>query len=207
MWGLVAASALGGLGAGLGLWSGISQAKAAAKEADRRRAAEILSAKYQYSATESAANLTKATTRELTNNAINEALRAGSSQQREVSKEVDKAISSQVAAGEGLTSGRSAGRDIVTTLVKGSKAIQGTKQETSNMISQLVSYQDQQANEINNQLIGAYNQMYSVLTTPGQIYKENRAAIVSGAIQGGLAGYALGSSFGSSSGSSSKKGK
>jgi hypothetical protein len=184
-------------GAALALFSGIGAQRAAADEADRRREAEMLSAMYQYSAAESAIKLMKSTLEASTLNATYEALREGGAQQREVSKEIDKAVSTQVAASEGLTSGRSAGRQIATTLVKGSKAIQETQQQTANMISQLVDYKDSKTNELNNKLIESYNSMYSVLTTPGDIYRGSNAEIVASMFKGAATGAKLASSFGS----------
>ena len=184
-------------GAALGMASAISGQRAAAKEADRKREAEMLAAKMQYAATESSVNLMKASSREQTTNAVQEALRAGAANSSDVNKQITQVASQAMAQSEGLTSGRSKGRQMVSLYIKGNDALQKTQSQTTSVINQMVDKQDQYTNDLNNKLMSAHQQMANVLTTPGNIYQGSNAAILQAGIQGAQAGASLGSSFGS----------
>ena len=183
--------------AGISMASAIQGQRAAAKEADRKREAEILSAQLQYSATESSVNLMKASSREQTANAIQEALRVGADNDREVNSQIQQAASTVMAQSEGLTSGRSRGRQMISLYMKGNDALQNSKSQTTSVINQMVDKQDQQTNDLNNKLLSAHQQMAAVLTTPGNIYRGSNMAILQAGVQGAATGASLGSSFGS----------
>jgi predicted ATP-binding protein involved in virulence len=180
------------IGAGASLWSGIAGAKAAAKEADRRREAEMDAAKMQYAATEHSVNLMKAANQEALNNYYEDVLRASAAQTREVKQEIQKAGSTLQAQSEGVTSGRSKGREMISLAVKGAEAMQESKQQGADLISQAALEKDRQQNELNNKLFSAHQEMASVLSTPGQIYRQNRAQLIGNTISAGAQGAALG---------------
>ena len=178
--------------AGISMASAIQGQRAAAKEADRKREAEILSAQLQYSATESSVNLMKASSREQTANAIQEALRVGADNDREVNSQIQQAASTVMAQSEGLTSGRSRGRQMISLYMKGNDALQNSKSQTTSVINQMVDKQDQQTNDLNNKLLSAHQQMAAVLTTPGNIYRGSDVAILQAGLQGASSGASLG---------------
>ena len=188
--------------AGISMGSAIMGQRAAAKEADRKRAAEILSAQLQYSATESSVNLMKNSSREQTGNVIQEALRVGAANDRKVGQQVQQVVSKVVAQSEGLTSGRSKGRQMISLYMKGNEALQESKSKTTSMVNQLADKQDQYTNDLNNKLLSAHQQMASVLTTPGNIYQGNNMAILQAGVQGAATGASLGNSFSSFGGAS-----
>ncbi len=189
-----------GTSAALSLASGIMGAKGAAKEADRKRQAEMDAAKYKYSAKESATNLQKAVLNEQTRNAQIEVLRAGAEQNREVKKEVDKATSTLQADSEGLTSGRSGARHMMQLQMKGAQAVHDSNTMASNQISAMVENKDKMTNELNASLMSAHSELSGVLSTPGQIYQQNVAALVSGTVNSGVQGASAGVSMGSALG-------
>ena len=178
---------------GSNLVSGIMGGKAAAKEADRRRDAEMKAAKMKYKSMESSVNIMKAAGEEAATNAAGEALRAGGAANQDVRDKVQEATSTSLSKSEGLTSGRSAGRDMVSLKIKGNKVLQDTKQETQNMISEITMLQDKQTNDLNNQLLAAHQDMTNVLTTPGATYQQNVAGLVSSTIGATANGAMLGS--------------
>jgi hypothetical protein len=175
--------------------SGILGGKAAAKEADRRRKAEMAAAEAQYSAVESSVNLMKAAGREAAYNASLEVLRAEGVQSREIEGDIQEATSTLQSRSEGLTSGRSKGRQMLEVKIKGRQAIERSEQQGADMISQINKAQDKQSNDLNNQLLSAHQELTSVLSTPGEIYHQNVAGLVgntvSSAIKGGMLGYAI----------------
>ena len=192
--------------AGISMGSAIMGQRAAAKEADRKRAAEILSAQLQYSATESSVNLMKNSSREQTGNVIQEALRVGAANDRKVGQQVQQVVSKVVAQSEGLTSGRSKGRQMISLYMKGNEALQESKSKTTSMVNQLADKQDQYTNDLNNKLLSAHQQMASVLTTPGNIYQGNSMAILQAGVQGAATGASLGNSFSSFGGGGALQG-
>ena len=181
--------------AGISMASAIQGQRAAAKEADRKREAEILSAQLQYSATESSVNLMKASSREQTANAIQEALRVGADNDREVNSQIQQVASTVMAQSEGLTSGRSRGRQMISLYMKGNDALQNSKSQTTSVINQMVDKQDQQTNDLNNKLLSAHQQMAAVLTTPGNIYRGSDMAVLQAGVQGAATGVSLGASL------------
>ena len=185
------------VGAGWGMFSASHAAKAAAAEADRRRAAEILGAKRLYSATEDSTNIMKGVAREQAANAINEALRAGMANDNQVKKEIDVVASKQLASSEGLTSGRSRGRAMVTTYIKGNQALAQSKTQTASMINQIIDQKDKLHNDMNNRLLQAHQEMTSILTTPANVFEASWVDIVSGGLSGAASGASLGASLGS----------
>jgi uncharacterized protein YicC (UPF0701 family) len=182
-------------GAVIGAVSSIMGGKAAAKEADRRRAAEIAGAKLNYASTESAANLMKAQNREYTANMMQEALRAGAAQNQDVREEVTRVGSTLMAQSEGLTSGRSKGRQMVELQVKGNQVLQQSKGQTVNVLNKLVEQQDKTTNDLNNKLLSSWQEMSTVLTTPGAIYQQNPLEVVQAGISGAQQGASLHSSM------------
>jgi hypothetical protein len=198
-----------GVMGGLSLVSGIFGAKAAAREADRRRAAEMGAAQQKYSAVESAVNLMKAAGREAAYNASLEVLRAEGVQSRDIKDEIQRTTSTVQSKSEGLTSGRSKGREMLEVQIKGRQAIEKSKQQGADMISNITKAQDKQANDLNNKLLSAHQELTSVLSTPGQIYQQNVASLVGSTISSGIQGAALGANISSglsSSTASSTKG-
>ena len=182
-------------GAAVGMASSIMGAKAAAKEADRRRAAEIAGDKLNYNSTEAAANLMKAQNREYTANMMQEALRAGAAQNQDVREEVTRVGSTLMAQSEGLTSGRSKGRQMVELQVKGNQVLQQSKGQTVNVLNKLVEQQDKTTNDLNNKLLSSWQEMSTVLTTPSAIYQQNPLEVVQAGISGAQQGASLGSSM------------
>ena len=175
--------------------SSIMGAKAAAKEADRRRAAEIAGAKLNYASTEAAANLMKAQNREYTANMLEEALRAGAAQNQDVREEVTRVVSSLSAQSEGLTSGRSKGRQMIDLQIKGNKALLDSKSQTASMMNKVLENQDKTTNDLNNKLVSSWQEMASVLSTPGAVYQQNPLEVVQAGISGAQQGASLGSSM------------
>ena len=194
------AAGVGATTAGLSLWSGIAGAKGAAKEADRKRKAEMRAAHSKYSMKEANVNLQKAVLREETTNAQAEVLRAGAEQNREVKKEVDKATSTLQADSEGLTSGRSGARHMMQLQMKGAQAVHDSNTMASNQISAMVENKDKMTNELNASLMSAHSELSGVLSTPGQIYQQNVAALVAGTVTAGAQGAMMGASIGKSAG-------
>jgi len=186
---------IGGVTLATSLFSGIEGGKAAAKEADRKRKAEMYAATTQYKMKESNTNLQKAVLREQTLNAQVEVLRAGAEQNREVKKKIQKAASTLQASSEGLTSGRSGGRQMMVLQQKGAQAIHDSKTQASNQIAQMVENKDKLNNKLNADLMSSYAQMVGVLSTPGQIYQQNVAALVGGAVSAGAQGASMGTSL------------
>ena len=182
------------------LASGIMGAKAAAKEANRKRAAEMSSAKYKYSMIEANTNLQKQVLNEQTKNAQIEVLRAGAEQNRDVKKEVDKATSTLQASSEGLTSGRSGGRAMMNLQMKGAQAVHDSKTQASNQISAMVDQKDKMTNDLNSKLLGAHQELSGVLSTPSQIYQQNVAALVADTAKAGMSGAMMGSSLSAAGG-------
>ena len=180
--------------AGLSLASGIMGAKGAAKEADRKRKAEMQSAKLKYGMKEANTNLQKQVLNEKTLNAQKEVLRAGAEQNRDVKKEVDKATSTLQASSEGLTSGRSGGRAMMNLQMKGAQAVHDSKTQASNQISAMVDQKDKMTNDLNSKLLGAHQELSGVLSTPGQIYQQNVAALVADTAKAGMSGASMGAS-------------
>lgn len=180
----------------VGMVSSITGARAAAKEADRRRAAEIAGAKLNYASTEAAANLMKAQNREYTANMLQEALRAGAAQNQDVREGVTRVVSTVLSRDEGLTSGRTKGRQMVDLQIKGNKALLDSKSKTTSVMNQLIEKQDKTTNDLNNKLVSAWQEMSSVLTTPGAIYQQNPLEVVQAGISGAMQGASLGSSMG-----------
>ena len=174
------------------LVSGIMGGKAAAKEADRRREAEMKAAKMKFAAEQSSINIMKEAGREASLNAVSEVARAGGAQKQKIKDEVQKATSTSLANSEGVTSGRSKGRDMVSLKIKGNKVVEASKQEEANMISKITEAQDKQTNDLNNKLFGAHQQLTNVLSTPGAIYQQNVAGLVGGTINAGFSGAQLG---------------
>ena len=199
-WAAIGAMALMSIG------SSIMGGKAAAKEADRRRAAEIAGAKLNYASTEAAANLMKAQNREYTANMMQEALRAGAAQNQDVREEVTRVGSTLMAQSEGLTSGRSKGRQMVELQVKGNQILQQSKGQTVNVLNKLVEQQDKTTNDLNNKLLSSWQEMSTVLTTPGAIYQQNPLEVVQAGISGAQQGASLGSSMKSAGMFSASKG-
>ncbi len=191
---MIAAAAAGM--AGLSMVSSYMQSKAQRKAADRARRAEILGAKKLYSSTENSINIMKAANREVTANLIQEALRAGAANSTTIKEDIKKVASSQVASNEGLTSGRSRGRALVSTYTKGNKLMSESKSETSSMINQLTDAKDKATADMNNQLIAAHQEMSTILTTPGAVYKQDPFAILNAGISGAASGASLASALG-----------
>ncbi len=192
MSGFIAGAAIVG---GLSLISGIEGAKAAAKEADRKRKAEMNAAKYQYAAKEAAVNLQKAVLGEQTLNAQVEVLRAGAEQNRTVKKEVQKATSTLQASSEGLTSGKSGARQMMVLQQKGAQAVHDSKTQASNQIAQMAENKDKLNNKLNADLMSSYAQMVGVLSTPGQVYQQNVAELMSNTVGAGIKGGSMGMSL------------
>lgn len=186
---------VGGL-AGLSMINSFMGDRAAAKEADRMRAAEMFGAKKIYSATEDSVNIMKAANRESTQNAIQEALRVGMATNVQVKQDITKIASSQAASSEGLTSGRSKGRQMVSLYTKGNKALAESKAQTSSIINQLVDEQDRATNNLNNKLISAHQEMSTILTTPGAIHRSDPLGIINAGISGAASGFSLASAIG-----------
>ena len=176
--------------------SSISSQQANASAADKARAAEMAGASLQYASSENATNIMKAANMEATNNAIQEALRVGAANNQDVRDEVTKATSSMSASNEGLTSGRSQGRQMVSLQIKGNKALNDSKSKTSNMINQLTEAQDKATNDLNNKLFNDYQQMATVLTTPGAVYQGSAMETVAAGVGGAAQGYSIGNSAG-----------
>jgi len=197
MWMMAGGAAIG---AGASLWSGIEGAKSAAKEADRKRKAEMQGAILSYSAQQESTNMQKAVIREETANAQVEVLRAGAEQNRDVKKEVDKATSTLQASSEGLTSGRSGGRAMMNLQMKGAQAVQDSKTQASNQISAMVDQKDKMTNDLNSKLLGAHQELSGVLSTPSQIYQQNVAALVADTAKAGMSGAMMGSSLSAAGG-------
>jgi len=173
--------------------------QAAAKEANRRRAAEMKAAKQQFSATQDSVNLMKLAGRESLFNASEEVLRAGAESSREVRSQIQVAVSQSLASSEGITSGRSKGRQMMVLAQKGAEAVHDSKTEASNVLGQMVDAQDKQTNDLNNRLLSAHQELTAVLSTPGQVYQQNVAALVSSGISGAAQGFSLGKSIGAAS--------
>jgi hypothetical protein len=192
-----------GIMGGLSLLSGIGSAKAAAKEADRRRKAEMVSAQQKYAATEASVNLMKAAGREAAYNASLEVLRAEGVQSRDIEDEIQRTTSTVQAQSEGLTSGRSKGREMLEVQIKGRQALEKSEQQGADMISKITTAQDKQSNDLNNKLLSAHQELTSVLSTPGQIYQQNVAGLIGSTISSGIQGAALGASLGGSLGAAS----
>ncbi len=166
----------------------------AAEEADRRRAAEMLGAKKAYSSAESSINIMKAATREATANTITDVRRAGAGQHRDVKDKATETESTLMAQSEGLTSGRSKGREMTAQIVDGNKALLSSKSEETSMINKLVDTQDKITNDLNNKLFSSWQQMATVLTTPGATYYQgNVGDVFSAGLSGASAGHSLGS--------------
>ena len=182
--------------AGMSMVSNYMQSKAQRKAADKARRAEILGAKKLYSSTENSVNIMKAANREVTANLIQEALRVGASNNVTIKEGVKKVASSQVASNEGLTSGRSRGRALVSTYTKGNKLMSESQSETSSMINQLTDAKDVATNNLNNQLIAAHQQMSTILTTPGAVYKQDPFSVVNAGISGAASGISLANALG-----------
>jgi len=181
--------------AAISMISSIQGQAAAAREADRKRSAEIAGAKTGFLATQSSVNIMKRANRESSFNAINEALRAGAEQDRIVKAEIEVAGSKLKASSEGLTSGRSVGRQAVSLYVQGNKAVQQSKSQTASVINQITDQQDSMTNELNNRLLTSYQQMTAVLTTPGNIYQGNNGEVLSAGVQGASSGVSLSSAI------------
>jgi hypothetical protein len=177
------------------LVSGVLGSKAAAKEADRRRKAEMDAAEAKYSAIESSVNLMKAAGREAAYNASLEVLRAEGVQERELKGDIRETTSTLQSKSEGLTSGRSKGRQMLEVKIKGSQAIERSEQQGADMISQITKAQDKQSNDLNNQLLSAHQELTSVLSTPGEIYHQDVAGLVGNTINAGIKGAMIGSSL------------
>ena len=179
----------------VGMGSSIMGAKAAAKEADRRRAAEIAGAKLNYASTEAAANLMKAQNREYTANMLQETLRAGAAQNQDVREGVTRVVSTVLSRDEGLTSGRTRGRQMVDLQIKGNRALLDSKSKTTSVMNQLIEKQDKTTNDLNNKLVSAWQEMSTVLTTPGAIYKQNPLEVVQAGVAGAQQGASLATSL------------
>ena len=135
----------------------------------------------------------KAVNREVAGNLIQETMRAGAGQNQDVRDEITRAASTLSAQSEGLTSGRSKGRQMVELQVKGNKALQASKSQTSSMINNITDQMDAKTNELNNKLIAAHQEMATVLSTPGAVYQQNPMEVVQAGFQGAQAGASIGS--------------
>jgi hypothetical protein len=194
----MSAAILGGIAGGaFSMYSQVQADKAAAEEASRKRAEEILSAKRMYSSVESSSNIMKSVAREQSANAINEALRAGAAQDRQVKQEINKVASKQIAQSEGLTSGRSKGRAMISTYIQGNQALAQSKTQTASMVNQITDAKDKIQNDMNNRLLQAHQEMAAVLTTPTNVFQADWT----NTIAAGLSGFQQGASMGSSMGS------
>ena len=160
-----------------------------------------LAAKAGYSSTEDSVNIMKAVAREQTTNAVAETLREGAAQFTDVKQEVQSVTSKAVARGEGLTSGASRGRALITLQIKGQEALSKSKSQTSSQVNQLVDQQDKITNDLNNQLLTAYQDMASVLSNEGAAITGNTSRALSGAMSGAASGASLAGAVGSSGGS------
>jgi len=191
------ALALGG--AALGGVSSIFGNRAAAKAQREQIELQRLAATYKYKATEDSVNIMKALNREATYNAVNEVARAGSEDLRRTAQQVDKAEGTLQAQSEGLASGASKGRQMASLLIQGNKAMEDTKDKSVSMINQLVDNQDRNTNQLNNQLMKAYQDMSAVLSYEGI---DNSGArmnnFISGVAGGALSGLRLDSALGGS---------
>lgn len=169
---------------GTSVVSSIFGQRSAAREADRRREAEMLGATMQYAMSEASVNLMKGANREAAGNAIGEMLRAGAAQSNQVKGQIEQATSTLQASNEGITSGRSKGRQMVALQVQGTKAVLESKSKVATSIAQITDQMDKATNELNNKLFSDYNQMAAVLTTPGAIYQGNPMEILQSGISG-----------------------
>jgi len=149
----------------------------------------------QYNSSEASINLMKALGRETTLNAVAEASRAGGAANQDVRDKVQEAKSTTTAKSEGLTSGRSAGRKMIALQVEGNKILQDSKDKTSKMMIQIVDAQDAKTNELNQKLFNNYQEMATVLTTPGAIYQGSPLEVVSAGISGAAAGASLSGAY------------
>ena len=182
-------------GAAVGMASSIMGGKAAAKQADRMRAAEMVGAKLDYASTESSVNLMKAINREKTQNLVQEALRSGAAKDNNVRDEITRATSTLASQSEGLTSGRSKGRQMIEMQVKGNQALLESKSSTASMVNNITDKMDETTNQLNNKLINAHQEMATILSTPSAIYKQNPMEVVQAGISGAQQGASLGSSM------------
>lgn len=182
--------------AGLNVVSSIFGNKAAVAQADRARAAEISGALIGYKSKESAINIMKDVNREATTNLIGETLRVGASNSREMKQKVQEVSSTLQAKSEGLTSGRSQGRQMLSLYVKGTKELQSIDNKTTSVINSLVDNQDKKTNELNNKLFSAYNEMATILTTPGSGVRTSDLGVLNSGLQGAAAGASLGKALG-----------
>jgi len=172
------------------MFDSYNQQAAQAEQADRMRELEIQGAKDYYAAIESSTMLTKAVTEEATLEAQEEVLRVGAAKGREASLDLQGGRSKLLAASEGITAGRSAGRQMVAYEIEADKAINEIKGETTSTINQLVDQKDKIENDLNMQLLNAWQDMATVLTTPGAtVYDGSTTDILMSGIQGGLSGY------------------
>ena len=182
-------------GAAVGVASSIMGGKAAAKQADAKRAAEMAGAKLDYASTESSVNLMKAVNREASFNLAGEALRVGAANNQDVRDEIQKAESTLMAQSEGLTSGRSRGRQMISLQMKGNDALQDSKTQTGTVLNKITEEMDSKTNALNNKLLSAHQQMATILSTPSAVYKQNPMEVVQAGISGAQQGASIGSSM------------
>ncbi len=182
--------------AGLSMASSFMASRAAKKAADKARKAEMQGAKMQYAYSKNATYIMKAANREATANAVQESLRAGAENNREVKEDIQTASSKMLASSEGLTSGRSQGRQMIALQIEGNKFIQESQNETTSMINKLVDNKDKANNDLNMKLLLDYQQMATVLTTPGAVYQSNPMDILNAGISGAASGASLANALG-----------
>ena len=84
--------------------------------------------------------------------------------------------------------------------MKGSQAVHDSESMASNQIAAMVESKDKMTNSLNASLISAHQELAGVLSTPGQIYQQNVAALVAGTVTAGAQGAMMGASIGKSAG-------
>jgi len=165
---------------------------AAAKKNRQIVEQQRLAAKYQYLAKEASTNMMKGVVRENTYNAIGEVLRVSAVNTRNIEKAIKIEGSKSLASSEGLTSGRTKGREMISLYIKGAEAVNNSESQHSNMISQVITQQDEYTNKLNNDLIVAHDKMANILAARGPSTDFVGSAVVAG-IGGAAQGYSMGS--------------
>lgn len=147
----------------------------------------------QYKATEDAVNIMKTAAEAQLRDTIGELERVGASYQRDVEQEGKKAMGSLRASREGLTGGNSAVRQEIATQIKINEVAADTQEKTQSMINQMVDKKDTTMNNLNNQLMQAYNQMQGALArqAPTESFGYRFGNMLTNVIKGFGAGWQI----------------
>ncbi len=186
------------IGAGISMVGSMLGTASQVSQRNKQIRAKRKAARFKYGALESSINITKSIDREASLNAVGEVLRVGAEKNRNVEGAIQEVASSQIARQEGITAGRSRGRAMVTTMIKGNKKLQETKNESTNMINNITEQLDKKTHDLNMKLINAHSELTAILSDTGPEIDGTANALAAG-ISGAAQGAAMSGMFGKTS--------